>query len=163
MKSFHSFVGHKEMENKEHLHVLRQILEKAGFQVSNHLDDPKEPYVYVKKPINADPILESLSFGGVRLYTRGRDLICYRAQNKEATEPFGTAYSLDIKSMFKDMILEDKERIGLKIIFHIVKEIKEFFVKSAEAEKLANDSPIGSVVVGSGVTDYSNMNDLVRK
>lgn len=162
MRSFNAFLSRKERENKEHLHILEQILKKAGFPVSNYLDDNREPYIYVHKPVDADPILEGLSFGGIRLYTRGREIICYRSQNKEQTEPFGNTYLLDVKGMFKDLVRESsKDAVGRRIIFYIVKELKDFFLQSAAAEKEGEtpppDAEMGSVVVGnSGPNDYSN-------
>jgi len=162
MKSFSSFLVKKDRVNKENLHVLKNILDKAGFQVANHLDDHKEPYLYVYKPIDIDPVMEQLSFGGVRLYTRGRDLVCYRAQNKEKTEPFGEAQQLDIKEMFKDLVKDfDKEKIGYRIIFYVIKELKEYFIQSAIAEREADtggdDSPMGAALVAAnGTSDYSN-------
>ncbi len=161
MRKFSSFIVKKDRENKEHLHTLQSILEKAGFQVANHLDDQKEPYLYIYKPVDIDPIMEQLSFGGVRLYTRGKDLVCYRAQNKEKTEPFGEAQELDVKTMFKDLVKDfDKEKIGYRIIFYVIKELKEYFIQSALAEKEQDtggeDSQFGSAVIGSMGTDYSN-------
>src|SRR3954466_12927466 len=100
MKSFGEFLGKRERENRDHLRLLAKILETAGFRVAEHLDNRKEPYFYIHKP----GLAESLSFGGVRVYTRGQDIICYRSQNKEQTEPFGSTYELDIKGMFKDMV-----------------------------------------------------------
>lgn len=157
MRNFHTFMDSKQRETKEHLHILRQILGKAGFQVSNFLDDTREPYIFVHKPVSVSPIIEGLSFGGVRVYSRGKDIICYRSQNKEHTEPFGGTYHLDVTGIFKDLITEDKDRIGHKIIFYIIKELKDFFVQSAEAEK-TGDSAMGAVIMGSSGTgtDYAN-------
>jgi hypothetical protein len=165
VRTFSSFLTSKERENKEHLNVIQKLLERAGFQVTNKLDDDKEPYVYIHKPVDADPILEGLSFGGARLYTRGSDLICYRSQNKSNTEPFGTTYFLDVKGMFKDLVKEhDKDKIGHRIIFYIIQEMKNFFVKSARAEKEGeDDGQMGSVVMGTTGTDYANQaTDLGR-
>lgn len=151
----------KDRENKEHLHILKSVLDKAGFQVSNHLDDPKEPYLYIYKPVDIDPVMENLSFGGLRVYTRGKDTICYRAQNKEKTEPFGEAQQLDVKTMFKDLVKDfDKDKIGYRIIFYVIKELKEYFLQSAQAEQEQDtggeDAPMGAAVIGSMGTDYGN-------
>jgi hypothetical protein len=161
MKTFSSFLDRKDRENKEHLHILHQILQQAGFQISNYLDENDEPYIFVHKPVDAEPIVESLSFGGVRIYNRGQDLVCYRAQMKETTEPFGTTYMLDVKGMFKDLINESsKERVGLRIIFNIIKEIKDFFILSAKAEREengGNDSKMGTGMLPTdGAGDYAN-------
>lgn len=168
MRSFSSFLTRKDRENKEHLLTLFHILEKAGFQVNNHLDDIKEPYLFIRKPVDVDPILEQLSFGGVRIYTRGNDIICYRSQNKEHTEPFGTTYQLDISGMFKDLVNEtNKDILGKQIIFYILKELKDFFIRSAQAEKEDDtggpDSQMGAAIVGSMGTDYANqVTDIKR-
>ena len=169
MRSFSTFVDSKERKNKENLHLLEQMLQRAGFQVSNYLDDKKEAYIFVHKPTDVDPIIENLTFEGIRLYTRGNDLVCYRAQNKKETEPYGNTYLLDVKGMFKDLVKEhDKDKVGHRIIFNIIKELKDFFVSSAEAEKQEDkpDSKMGSVVLGSvGGTDYANTigNDMSSK
>lgn len=166
MRTFTSFLDKKTRENKEHLHILMTILEKAGFQVSDHLDDEKEAYIYIHKPIDVDPIVEDLSFGGLRIYTRGKDILCYRPQNKVATEPFGTTYELDVKGMFKDLVRDtDKDIIGHRIIFYVIKELKEFFIRSAKAERqqdTGSDSSQMGIVVGASVTDFSNMIDTKR-
>lgn len=169
MKSFSSFLNKKDRENKEHLHTLFRILEKAGFQVDDHLDDTKEPYIYVRKPSGIDPVIEHLSFGGVRIYTRGKDIVCYRPQNKHSTEPFGTTYQLDIEGMFKDLVKEeDKKLVGNRIIFYIIKELKNFFIQSAQAEREEDvgNSQLGAVVMSNAGTDYANQvqsNDVNRR
>ena len=135
MKTFNSFLTKKDRENKDHLYVLGYVLEKAGFKITNKLND-EEPYIYVHKPSSFDPLIEQLSFGGVRIYTRGKDTVCYRSQNKVETEPFGTARQLNVNEMFKDLIDEkDKKFIGQRIIFYIIQELKDFFIKSAKAER----------------------------
>lgn len=163
MKSFSDFLGKRDRDNKEHLGILGKILEKAGFQVATFLDDRKEPHVFVHKPDAIDSILESLSFEGVRIYARGKDIICYRPQNKESTEPFGNAYMLDVKGMFKDILKEThkKDKIGHEIAKYVIEEIKNFFLQSAKAEKDQTpndqDSQYGAAVVGGTGTDYANM------
>jgi hypothetical protein len=167
MRSFSSFLTRKDRQNKEHLLTLFHVFKKAGFQIDNHLDDIKEPYLFIRKPVSIDPILEQLSFGGIRIYTRGSDIVCYRSQNKEQTEPFGTTYQLDISGMFKDLVREtNKDLLGHQIIFYIIKEVKDFFIRSAQAEKeedTGGDSQMGAVIAGSMGTDYSNqVTDIKR-
>jgi hypothetical protein len=160
MKSFSEFLGRKDRQVKERLQVLGKIFTNAGFRASNHTDD-NDPYIFVWKPTEADAILESLSFEGVRIYIRGKDNICYRVANKETTEPFGNTYALDVKGMFHDMLREthNKEKIGHEIIRYLIAELKTFFIKSAEAEKelpdTAKDSKMGAVVGGTA-GDWSN-------
>lgn len=162
MRSFTNFLDSKTRSNKEHLHLLQHILSKAGFQTENHLDDDKEPYVYIKKPVDVDPIIEHLSFDGVRLFTRGKDLIVYRAQNKSESEPYGTARQIDIKGMFKDLVHEaSKDLIGNRIIFNIIQELTNYFLQSAKAEREEDaggpDSQLGAITAPgtTGGTDYS--------
>ncbi len=137
MKSFGTFLNLKDRENKKNLSILRDIFEKSGFGVTDFLSDRKEPYIYIHKP----QIAESLSFGGVRIYTRGKDIICYRVQNKEYTQPFGSAYHLDVTGMFRSMIKEDKDKVGEKIAEYLVSELKDFFIKSAKYEKENEPDP----------------------
>lgn len=142
MKSFGTFLTKKDKDNKDHLDILKELFKKSGFQVSDFLSERKEPYIFIHKP----EMFESLSFGGVRIYTRGTDIVCYRVQNKEYTEPFGTAYQLDVKGMFKDMIKEDKNKVGDKIIKHLISEMKSFFEQSYKAER-----DIGSEITSVGI------------
>lgn len=164
MRNFSTFLATKDREDREHLRILNHIFEKAGFQVANHIDDQKEAYIFVRKPADVEPILETLSFEGIRIFTRGKEL-CFRAQNKENVEPWGSAYSLNIREMFKDLVHEshDKEKVGHLIIKFLIQEVKNFFVQSAQAEKekqppgIADDTKMGAAVVGASGTDYSNM------
>lgn len=158
MRSFGSFLDDKNRQHKEQLTLLKHILERAGFQVADHVSDPKESYLYVFKPQDVEPLLEDLSFDGIRIYLRGKDMVCFRVQNKETAEPYGETYSLDIKNLFKQLLHEDKDKAGLLIIKHIISELKRFFVQSAEAEKqgATGDGQMGVLAspMGSG---YSNM------
>lgn len=155
MHSFGKFLNRKDQDNKENLETLRDLFSKSGFKVYDHLNNHKEPYIFINKP----KIYDNLSFGGVRVYTRGTDIICYRIQNKEHTEPYGTAYQLDVKGMFKNMIKEDKETIGEKIINYLVSEIDNFFKRSSKVEKELNVSvsPMGNLVAPTiSAGDFSN-------
>jgi len=172
MRRFSEFLDRKDRENKDHLHILKDLLEMAGFDVKNHLNHHEDPYLYIRKPSDAEPVVDNLSFGGIRIYTRGKDIISFRPQNKEAAEPFGTAYLLDVKGMYKDLMKDHKEeRVGKKLSKYIIEEVLNFFVHSAKAEKDDNDmvpdDSFGKIITGgSGTgTDYSNTisNDMSYK
>ncbi len=151
MKRFSAFLDRKDRDSKHHLRLLGQLLEKVGFEVKNKLNHHEDPYLYVEKPINHDPIIESLDFGGIRLYSRGKDIIAFRPQNKEEAEPFGTAYLLDVKGMFKDLMKEGQnEKTGMHLVKYIVEEVLNFFMHCAKAKKEddidIDDDSLGKVV-----------------
>lgn len=162
MKLFSAFLERKDRENKDHLRLLGKVLHKAGFTVKDHLDHHGDPFLYVEKPINHDPIIESLEFNGIRLYTRGKDIISWRPQNKEAAEPFGTAYLLDIKNMYKDLMQDGQdEKTGKDLVKYIIEEVLNFFIHAAKAQKeeekdIDNDG-LGKIIGGSdSVSDYAS-------
>lgn len=160
MQRFSNFMSRKERSNKDNLRVLSKVLERAGFQVKDHLNHHGSPYIYIEKPIDHDPLIETLTFGGIRIYSLG-DTVCFRPQNRENAEPFGLGYLLPIKDMFKDLIKEtNSEKIGLDLVRYLVEEVLNFFVISAktqnqEDKNLDNDS-LGKIVSSSDVNDYSN-------
>jgi hypothetical protein len=164
MQHFSDFLDRKSRDNKNHLHILGKLFERVGFTVKSALDHHEDPYIYVFKPVNSEPILEGLSFGGIRIYTRGRDIVSFRPQNKSDVEPFGSAYLLDVKEMFKSLVEDDikEEAVGRKLAKYIVQEVFNFFVKSLKAEKEdetgeIDDDSLGKLVGGnSNATDYAN-------
>lgn len=162
MKSFSDFNDREDRKNKEKLHTISLILKSAGYKTHNHLNDHDEPYIFVRKPSQHYPILENLTFNGIRIYTRGKDIICYRIQNKENTEPFGETYRLDIKKIFQSLVgdVKKREKIGVEVAKYIIEEIKDFFLESAKAEETEPEEDIeGSmgVVTPSSNNDYANM------
>ncbi len=161
MRRFSAFLERKDRDNKHNLRVLGRVLERAGFQVKDHLNHHQDPYLYIEKPIGYDPLIESLTFGGIRIYTRGTDIISFRPQNREAAEPFGLAYLLDIKGMYKDLIKEgNDEKVGMDLVRYLVEEVLNFFLLSAksqnEDEKDVEEDSLGKVVDRSNGTDYAN-------
>lgn len=152
MKSFGTFLSSKARDNKDHLSILKDVFQKSGFDAIDFLSDHKQPYIYIRKP----QILENVSFGGIRIYTIGTDIICFRVQNKEHTEPFGSAYQLDVKGMFKDMVKEDKNDIGEKIIDYLISEINQFFIQSAKAEQEMNSVPKTTYILPNAPTNWFN-------
>jgi hypothetical protein len=160
MKSFHDFLDKKTEDNRDHLLILGKIFKKAGFGVNGHLDET-DPYVFVRKPVEAEPILENLSFGGIRIYVRGKDTICYRSQVKDGVEAFGTAYILPINETFKSMSKEHekKDKIGERIVKDMIGQVMKFFMMSFKAERDVDDNDrFGDMIAGfgSGGTDYAN-------
>ena len=151
MRHFSAFLERKDRQNKDNLRLLGKVFEKAGFVVKDRLNHHEDPYLYIEKPLDHDPIIEVLEFGGIRLYTRGKDIIAFRPQNKEAAEPFGAAYLLDVKNMFKDLMKEGHdEKTGLELVRYLVEEVLNFFMYSAKSQKedeqdIEND-PLGKVV-----------------
>lgn len=156
MRRFVEFVDKNSRKARKHLEILRKVFEKEGFPTVSYTED-EEPYIFVKNPTN------NLSFNGIRIYKIG-DIIAYRTQREEATHPYGKAYSLDIEDIFNDFIADDmkEKEAGKEVIKAIIKEVNNFFSKSAEAEdKLANgyfDKSISidkSLTEKPGTVDYS--------
>lgn len=162
MRRFSAFLERKDRQNKDNLRLLGKLLSKSGFQVKDHLDHHEDPYLFIEKPLDNDPIIESLEFGGIRLYTRGKEIISFRPQNKESAEPFGSAYLLDVKGMYKDLMKDgNNEKIAKDLCRYIVEEVLNFFLHCAKAqkdeEKETSDDGLGKVVNGAGATnDYAN-------
>jgi hypothetical protein len=155
---FSSFLDKREREAKEHLTILKKVLEKEHMEVSDHLHDEK-PYLFVKDSER------NCSFDGIRIYVIG-DSVAFRIQKEDDTHPYGKAYGLDVEGMYYDLISDkmDEDKAGTKMVKAIVTEIKKFFEKSAEAERDLRASeldgsgdPMGRVLVKSTGTDYSQM------
>jgi len=162
MKRFSAFLERKDRENKDHLRTLGRLLSRAGFDVKDHLDHHEDPYLYIQKPISNNPIIESLEFGGIRLYTRGKDIISFRPQNREVAEPFGAAYLLDIQGMYKDLMKEDSnEKTGKNLVKYIVEEVLNFFIVAAKAQERdseeSDEDSLGKIIPGNNTgSDYAN-------
>lgn len=154
----------KDRENRSHLRTLSKTLAMAGFSVKDHSDHHGDPYIFVSKPVDGDPLMENLSFGGIRIYTRGKDVMSFRPQNKETAEPFGPAYLLDIEGMYKDLIKDGpEEKIAVDLVRYVVEEVLNYFVYAAKAQsedeaEMDDDDMLGKVVDGStgSGTDYSS-------
>ena len=160
MKRFSNFLKRKDRENKNNLRVLGKVLARAGFLVRDHLDHHQDAYLYVEKPISYDPLIETLTFGGIRIYTVGNSIVAFRPQNRENAEPFGLSYSLDITNMYKDLIKEQNtDKIGLDLIRYLVEEVLNYFVLSAKRQSDEEQDNVvdnmGKVINGnSNGTDY---------
>ena len=164
-RTFTEFVDKKSRESKNHLKVVKRVLEENGFKVDEHLKDIEDPYIF----LNANN--EQLSFDGVRIYEIG-DILAFRVQKEKDTHPYGRAYPLDVVSMFNDLMSEsgDEEKSGNRIMCAIIEEFKTFFMKSRKAEKElktveiekdkgndAQDDGSGKAVVQNAVLDFANM------
>lgn len=128
MLKFVEFVDKKQRESKHQLRIISKLLESKGFKVKNHLKET-DPFIFVFNPE------KNTFFEGIRIY-KIRNSIAFRIQKEESTQPYGTAYPLDIEEMFEDFIADyDAERAAMRIIEAVSEEIKRFFDKSSEAEK----------------------------
>ena len=154
MQNFMEFVDRKQRESREQLRLVKKILDEAKMEVKDHLDEGDEPYLFVKANN------KKLPFEGIRLYHIG-DQIAYRVQNLEDTEPYGKAYALNMEDMFNDFMSENmgEDEAGKKVMESVVKEIKKFFKRSAEAEeeiRTGQKDGVGTIIKTGG-TDYSAM------
>lgn len=132
MRTFRDFLGGKKREAIRQLNMVEEVLKRGGFRVESFLNEQfDEPYIYCYNP-NRDT-----TFKGVRVYRIG-DKIAYRVQRESETHPFGTAYILDMDSIFNDLMSDGvtkKIELGHKLMEEIVQNIRAFFKESAEAER----------------------------
>jgi len=152
MEQFLEFVDRKERESRRHLSILSKALKESGLKVYDHIDK-EDSYIFVKSTKDDVP------FDGIRIYEVGRAL-AYRVQKEKDTEPYGKAYPLDLEEMFNDLMGEkmNEEQAGKAVIKGVIKEIKEFFSKSAEAQSNLEDKVEPKpLIVKTGGTDYSGM------
>ena len=159
MLKFQEFVDKKERETIKQLSIVKKLLESQGMKVKSYLKE-EDPYIFLVNPFN------NTFFEGIRIYKIGTSL-AFRVQKEEKTEPFGTAYPLDIESMFNDLLTDHHkpEEAGKKVITAVTSEVKRFFEKSHRAEKdlraiHLDREPWNRVFVKStdfGV-DYANLN-----
>lgn len=156
--TFMEFVDKKTRESIKHLDVIKRILMQSDLQVSSHIHSKKDdPFLFVYNPESSSGI----NFG-VRIYTIGEQL-AYRAQRKENTHPYGGPHSLDIEQIWDDIKADGKEdeEAAEEIVKSVAEEIKDFFKKSAKADKevkrnKGEEGPLGSVALTGTGTDYSN-------
>lgn len=150
MTKFLEFVDRHQREGRRQLKIVAAVLKAGGLQVADHSSD-EEPYVFVKGP--------PLSFGGVRVYQVG-DMLAYRVAKSEKTEPYGTAYKLDLEMMFNDFMGEEpsEDEAGKKTAHAAASELTRFFQKSQKAEQELRERPDEpGLVLRSGGTDYSSL------
>ena len=159
IRKFNDYVDRRSREAKEHLKIVKAVLEKHGMEVASHLD-AEDPYLFVK---DGD---RHCSFDGVRLYVSEADTMAFRVQKEADTHPYGKAYALDVEGMYLDLIADkcDEDKAGVQVAKGIVRSIKKFFEKSGEAERDiraaeldGSGDPMGKVLIKGTGTDYSNM------
>ena len=152
MKNFFEFVDRKQRESRKHLQLIEKALKKSGMNIINFIDQD-DSYVFIK---NNSP---DASFAGIRIYEIG-DSLAYRVQKEPETEPYGTAYLVDLEEMFNDFMGEGmkEEKAGEKVIDSLVLEINKFFEKSAKAQTEVENTPVGlPAILKTGGTDYSGL------
>ncbi len=155
--NFFEFVDRKQREAIKQLQIIKRILTRFEFQIASHLHNKSDdPYLFVYNP-------DSTTNFGIRIYKIGNQM-AYRIQRKEKTHPYGQARSLDIETMWDDILSDnqDDEGAAKELMQSLADELKDFFKKSAKAEKenrrnKGDRSPLGAVDIrGSTGTDYSN-------
>lgn len=159
---FSSFIDVKNKEIIQKLKVLSKVVGQE-FDVKEFLEDVENPYLYVSPKKSMD-----LPFDGVRVYQIGSSF-AYRVQNENKSEPYGSAYPLNIEQAYEDLT-PDMQGVELaKTISDIViEEFDKFFDHSAKAEVdqravLFSRNPVSKnkdvsnqVTVGRALGDYSN-------
>lgn len=152
------------------LKLIRKSLEKNFLEIEDFTSDCQQPYLFVYDPT------QNLSFGGIRIYTNN-EIVAFRTQKLPETQPYGNSYQLDIQQMLDDILDNTKEKDKNKIAEMLMKlltsVIRQFFIKSIdaeaeEAESITSDLPkdmIGSmttkkdtdaIAVRNTGTDYSS-------
>lgn len=149
---FSSFLNKKNNEIKEQLKVIKDVLQENGMKVEDFLQN-EHPYLFLKNTNN------NLDFEGVRIYKVGSNL-AYRIQKESKTEPYGSAYPLDVEEMFGDLITDmDEEKAAEKIKKALVAEFNNFFQKSEEAQEKINSAGVDAhnkIVIKGSSGDLSN-------
>jgi hypothetical protein len=156
---FGSFLKKRERDNKEKLKLLGLILKKAGFDVHPHLDVYKDPHLFIAKPEGLGEYVDDLSFDGIRIFMRGKDIVCFRSQMKNNAMPFGETYLVDVSGMYRDLMDDDEKKAPYRVIYYVIQELRDFFIQSGHAEADVppeyEDGQQGMITGGTG-TDYSN-------
>lgn len=154
---FSSFLDKKNKQAVRELGIIRDILSEGEFKVEDFLKD-ESPYLFVNCPNKGD-----LDFEGVRVYKVGSNL-AYRIQKENKTEPYGSAYSLDIEDLFGDLVSDmSEEKAAEEIKKAVVEEFKNFFEKSSKAQEEINSGgadPQSKIVVSGGAGDLSNTSNV---
>ena len=150
-KLFLEFVDRKQREAKKHLKLIEQLFRKNGMEVYGHIEKEDDPYIFVKSP-------KKLSFDGIRIFEIG-NMVAYRVQKQEKTQPYGKSYMLGVEDMFNDFLSENmsEEEAGKKVIESVVEEIKTFFERSGKAESEIKDADMPGLILKTGGSDYSSM------
>jgi hypothetical protein len=149
---FSNFIDKKKNQARKELRIVGELLERGEMKVDCFINED-DPYIYVRNDSSG------LSFDGVRVYKIGKEL-AYRIQKESKTAPFGAAYGLDLEEIFGELITDmSEEKAAEKIGEALVKEFKNFFKKSSEAQDELNGMQFnggGTVVIGGRHGDLSN-------
>lgn len=157
METFLEFVNKQRREGKRHLTILEKAFKRGKMNVKSFMEEDV-PYLFLPAPV------ESLSFGGVRVYQVG-DTIAYRIQKQEKTQPFGRPYLLDVEEMYEDFMQDevDEKEAAKRVCEAIVDEVSRFFKKSKQAEDDFRDMEfdrqidgMGKIILRPTGSDYAN-------
>jgi len=158
IRSFKDYLDKKQRDAITQLEVIQRILEKNGLRVKDFLKEEgtEDPYIFCYNP-------QPTQFKGVRVYKIGNNL-AFRVQNEDKTQPYGTAYPVDIESMFADYMSDediDEKKAGERVIETVSEQLKKFFEKSTAAEKeelmhKGGGEPSSAIMRSTG-TDYSTL------
>jgi hypothetical protein len=149
---FSSFLDKKKKQTVNELKIIKDVLSQGDLKVEDFTEE-EAPYLFVNSTE------ESLDFDGVRVYKVGSNM-AYRIQREKKTEPYGTAYPLNLENMFGDLISDmSEEKAAEDIKKAVIEEFKIFFKRSSEAQDEINSGIIddsGRKLVSSGFGDISN-------
>lgn len=148
--NFFEFANKQSREEIRRLKILSKIFEAGGFKTKEHFNK-HDPHIFI--PCGK----KNLTFEGIRVYPIG-NMIAFRVQKLENTEPYGKAYQIAVEDIFNDLMSENIkiEEAGKKTAKIIVEEVQEFFNESFKAEQeLANSPDEQGLVFRTGGSDYS--------
>ena len=156
MQRFSAFLDRKAREDKHHLKTLGEVLIKSGFKCVNHLDHHQDPYQFINKPDNSN--FDILPYDGIRIYTIGNGILCFRPQQSHESEPAGMAYLLDVQKMYKNIAKEENSDKALKsLVQYLVEEIYNYFVfavKAINTPEDLGDNKLGNILVSQPVSSF---------
>jgi len=155
MRTFLEFFhNHNTEDTCEKLVLLKKVLEKGGLQVHDGTHDHLNPFLFVK----AWP--KPNSFEGIRFYMNG-DILSFRVQKYQETQPYGQAYHMDVQKMFEDNILNKKdEKEALAETFKAIdQKVRKFFRDSKKAE----DEIVKTQITSMDIEDKTDDGRLNRK
>lgn len=132
MKTFDNYISTQQKKSIEKLHLVGQILKMGELKVKEFFNDKYDPYLYVLS--NADT-----QFEGIRVYPI-ENVIAFRVQNMEDTQPYGKAVEINVEEMLEDNISsnQDGNNLGEEIAQNIIEQIKNFFNKNSMQNFVGN-------------------------
>ena len=128
-KGFFEFLDKKARQTKRQLGLMRLVFETHHMSVKDFMND-ESPYIFLKNTV------QNPTFDGIRIYKIG-DTMAFRVQKESDTHPYGRSYTLDVESMYNDLLADHRheEKAAKVVINTIIKELKSFFEQSEKAEK----------------------------